>query len=56
MGVPTDIAHGSLRLTVGKGNTVEEIEYVLQELPLIIEGLRTISPLYASRLQAETVG
>jgi cysteine desulfurase len=56
MGVPPDVAHGSLRLTVGKHNTAEEVEYVLQELPGIIEGLRAISPLYASQYQAETIG
>lgn len=49
MGVPVELAHGSLRLTVGKDNTEEDIAYVLQNLPGIIERLRAMSPLAASR-------
>jgi len=45
MGFPHEIAHGSLRLTLGKENTLEEIEYVLEVLPGIVEKLRQISPL-----------
>ena len=46
MGLSHEIAHGSLRLTLGKDNTEEDVDYVLQELPAIIERLRTMSPLY----------
>lgn len=46
MGFPPEIAHGSLRLTLGKGNTEEEIDYVLDVLPEIISRLRAMSPLY----------
>ncbi len=45
MGVPLDRAHGSLRLTTGKDNTAEDIEYVVQALPGIIDRLRSMSPL-----------
>ena len=47
MGIPHEIAHGSLRLTLGKDNTEEEIDYLLQVLPEIVERLRAMSPLYA---------
>jgi cysteine desulfurase len=47
MGFPHEIAHGSLRLTLGKENTDEDIDYVLDILPGIIEKLRKMSPLYA---------
>lgn len=42
-------AHGSLRLTLGKDNTEEDIDYVLEKLPSIVAELREISPLYAKR-------
>jgi len=45
MGFAPEIARGSLRMTLGKDNTREEIEQVLTVLPQIIEKLRTISPL-----------
>ena len=43
LGLPAHFAHGSLRLTVGKDNTMEEVERVLAELPSIIEKLRSLS-------------
>jgi len=45
MGVAPLKAHGSVRFTLGRGTTLEEIEYVLQELPPIVERLRAMSPL-----------
>ena len=44
IGLPPEIAHGSLRLTIGKDNTEEEIDYVIDILPGIIEKLRALSP------------
>jgi cysteine desulfurase len=46
MGLTHEIAHGSLRMTLGKDNTEEEIDYVLETLPEIVERLRAMSPLY----------
>jgi cysteine desulfurase len=40
MGVPAELAHGSLRLSVGRENQAEEIERVLEVLPGIVQGLR----------------
>jgi len=39
-------AHGSLRLTVGRENTEEEIDYVIETLPEVVSKLREISPLW----------
>ncbi len=44
MGIDDDLAHASLRLTVGKGNTDEQIDYVLEQLPEIVERLRALAP------------
>jgi len=44
IGLPPEIAHGSLRLTLGKDNTEEEIDYMISILPGIIEKLRALSP------------
>ncbi len=45
IGLPHEIAHGSLRLTMGKGNTPEDVARVLEVLPPIIKNLRIMSPL-----------
>lgn len=46
IGIPVEFAHGTIRFSLGKYNTKEEIDYVLAELPPIIERLRMISPLW----------
>ena len=43
MGIPPEVAHASLRLTLGKDTTEQEINYVIKTLPVIIERLRKIS-------------
>lgn len=44
MGVPFTFSHGSVRLSLSRFNTEDDVEYILQELPPIIERLRQISP------------
>lgn len=44
IGLPHEIAHGSLRLSFSKDNTQEEVDYLLEVLPGIIEKLRKMSP------------
>jgi len=46
MNIPAEIAQGSLRLTIGRDNTEEQIDYVLEVLPVIVERLRAMSPAY----------
>lgn len=46
IGLPHEIAHGSLRLTLGHVNTEEDIDYVIETLPGIVQKLREMSPLY----------
>ncbi|WP_066873105.1 cysteine desulfurase NifS [Clostridium mediterraneense] len=52
IGRPHEIAHGSLRLTIGDGTTEEEIDYVLEKIPAIISRLRNISPLWKDHLRS----
>ena len=49
MGLPHEIAHGSLRLTLSEFTTEEEIDYVLDLLPQIVQRLRDMSPLYPKK-------
>lgn len=49
MGICHEIAHGSLRMTLGRDNTEEDIDYVLEHLPKIVERLRKMSPLYCEK-------
>jgi len=44
MGVPFTSAHGSIRFSLSRYNTQEEIDYVLAQLPPIIQRLRALSP------------
>lgn len=46
IGLPHEIAHGSLRMTLGDENTMEEMDYVVDELKAIVQRLRDMSPLY----------
>ncbi len=53
IGLPHAIAHGSLRLSIGKDNTLEEIDYVCDNLVKIISELRSMSPLYEDFVKKE---
>ena len=46
IGLPHEIAHGSLRLTFGDENTEEDIDYIIKTIPPIVERLRSMSPLW----------
>lgn len=46
IGLPHEIAHGSLRLSFGDGNTDEDVDYILETIPAIVSRLRDMSPLY----------
>ena len=47
MGLTHEVAHGSLRLTLGDANREEDVDFVLQVLPGVVDRLRAMSPLYA---------
>ncbi|HQA59499.1 MAG: cysteine desulfurase NifS [Tepidanaerobacteraceae bacterium] len=56
IGLPHEIAHGSLRLTLGRDNTEQDVDYVLEVLPGIVNKLREMSPLFAEgKEQAKNV-
>ena len=46
LGLPHEIAHGSLRLTLGAQNTEEDVDYILEKLKLVVERLRMMSPIW----------
>jgi cysteine desulfurase len=45
-GLPVEISHGSLRLTLGDINTDADVDFVLEVLPKVVSRLREMSPLY----------
>lgn len=53
IGLPHEIAHGSLRLTISDANTKEEVDYVVDSLKAIVERLRSLSPLYEDFVKEE---
>ncbi len=54
MGVPFTMAHGSIRFSLSVYNTDEEIDFVIEKLPAIIETLRSLSPYWKAGRQAAT--
>ena len=53
IGLPHEIAHGSLRFSLSDTTTQEEVDYVLNTLPGIVEVLRSMSPLYADFMEEQ---
>ena len=51
IGLPHEIAHGSLRLTLSEDTTKEDIDFTVDELKKIVERLRSMSPLYEDFLK-----
>ncbi len=45
-GLPVEISHGSLRLTLGDINTEQDVDFILEVLPKVVSRLRDMSPLY----------
>lgn len=46
IGVPVEIAHGSLRLSISEYNTMEEMEHIIKSVPEVVSYLRSISPVW----------
>lgn len=51
LGMPHEIAHGSLRLSLCEYNTMEEVEYILQQVPEVVKTLRQMSPVWMHMLE-----
>ncbi len=51
LGMPHEIAHGSLRLSLCEYNTMEEMDYILSQLPDIVRTLREMSPVWMHKLE-----
>ena len=51
MGIPNEIAQGSLLFTLGLDNKQEDMDYVVEKLSSIVDRLRQMSPLYAKFLK-----
>lgn len=56
IGLPHEIAHGSLRVTLSEKTTKEDIDYTVDELKKIIERLRSMSPLYEDFVKKQEAG
>jgi len=56
LGLTHEQAHGSLRITLGRENTQEEVDYLLQVLPEVVSKLRAISPFSAERPMGQGEG
>lgn len=54
IGLPHEIAHGSLRISIGKYNTKEEIDYLIENLVEIVNRLREMSPLWEEFIEKES--
>jgi cysteine desulfurase len=46
LGLPHEVAHGSLRLSLSENNTQQEIDYIIEQVPLVVDYLRSISPVW----------
>ena len=46
IGLPHEVAHGSLRLSIGEYNTMEQIDHIIATVPRVVEYLRSISPIW----------
>ena len=46
IGLPHEVAHGSLRLSIGEYNTMEQIDHIIEVVPKVVDYLRSISPVW----------
>ena len=53
IGLPHEIAHGSIRMSLSKYTTKEEIDYVIEKMVEIVARLRSMSPLYEEFIEGE---
>jgi len=53
IGLPHEVAHGSLRITLDDSNTMEDADYIIEVLPKVVERLRAMSPLWEKIVNGE---
>ena len=53
IGLPHEIAHGSLRLTLGEQNTMEDVDYLVEKLKGVVQLLRDMSPVWDEKLAGQ---
>ena len=51
LGMPHEVAHGSLRLSLCEYNTMEEVDYILEQIPEVVRTLRQMSPVWMHMLE-----
>ncbi|WP_063557241.1 cysteine desulfurase NifS [Clostridium ljungdahlii] len=56
LGLPHEVAHGSLRLTLGAGTTEEDVDYALQVIPKVVARRRAMSPLWEDFIKTQNKG
>ena len=55
LGLPDELAHGSIRFSFGKHNTVEEVDYAVEEIKSAVKRLREMSPLFNAKGEIKNV-
>ena len=53
IGLRHEVAHGSLRLSLSDFNTQEDVDYIIECVPKVIERLRAMSPVWEDMMEAE---
>lgn len=53
IGRPHEVAHGSLRLSISEENTMEQMDYMLKEIPFVVDYLRKMSPLWLDKVNGK---
>lgn len=53
IGLPHEVAHGSVRISINECTTDEDVDYILEQVPAIVERLRSMSPLWEDRLNGK---
>ncbi|WP_394271989.1 cysteine desulfurase NifS [Butyricicoccus sp.] len=53
IGLPHEIAHGSLRVTLGEQNTVEDVDYLIEKINYVVKTLRDMSPVWDEKMSGQ---
>ena len=56
LGLPHEIAHGSLRVTFGRSNTMDDVNRLIDDLEIVVRRLREMSPLYNENIFSVQTG